>query len=265
MELLADRLALLRRALALTDDELAKVVYTIPSVLKSRQVETRLAALAAELGLSESALPGQTDPAGPEPKLKKVVLDFPNVLMLSAENVAGTVELLQTELGCEAHIVRTILLRVPSLLGLSREENLAPTLAFLKGTVFDGDAVVLTRFLRKAPRVLSSSLEGNLRPKWKFICDLLGNDRPEPQTGMLLRHSLEQRLRPRGGLLFQKAQVRHRGRGVLCLRVVSHNPTPHPPGARRSSPGTRNRAAEHSVARGRAELPTCRGGSPRRG
>ena len=223
MELLADRLALLCRALALTDDELAKVVYAIPSVLKSRQVETRLAALAAELGLSEGALPGQlpTDPAGPEPKLKKVVLDFPNVLMLSAENVAGTVELLQAELGCEAHIVRTILLRVPSLLGLSREENLAPTLAFLKGTVFDGDAVVLTKFLRKAPRVLSSSLEGNLRPKWKFICDLLGNDRPEPQTGMLLRHSLEQRLRPRGGLLFQKAQVRHRGQGVRCLCVVS--------------------------------------------
>ena len=40
-----------------------------------------------------------------------------------------------------------------------------------------------------APRILGSSLEKALRPKWDLICDILQDETPDPTAGYLLPYS----------------------------------------------------------------------------
>ena len=66
-------------------------------------------------------------------ELKKVVMKLPSVLSLSVEdNLAPTLEWLQTRLELDEAQLGKVVLTSPPLLGLSIEDNLAPKLQWLQ-------------------------------------------------------------------------------------------------------------------------------------
>ena len=161
---LRPRITVLRQRLSLKDDEMAALVRKYPRVILL-SVEERMDTLSEMLALSAE-------------ELRSLVLRYPQSLSLSAEeNVRPTCEALLALLGAadggtadasdddlvaQAE-VRTLVLRLPSCLGLSVEANLSPKLAFLTAELGVSPATLRALLLRE-PAVLGASLERSLRP-----------------------------------------------------------------------------------------------------
>jgi hypothetical protein len=98
-----------------------------------------------------------------EPELKKVVLALPTVLGLSYEdNIKPSLAKLQERLGLREAELKVVL-ALPSVLGFSYEDNLKPKLDHLQSEVgLTLDA--LRELVLRDSRVLSASLDASLRP-----------------------------------------------------------------------------------------------------
>ncbi len=108
--------------------------------------------------------------------LRIMVLRIPTVLGYSVEdNVAPKLDWLQTRFDLDDVQLRKMVLTLPSLLGYSVEDNVAPKLDWLQ-TRFDLDDVQLRKMVLTLPSLFNYSVEDNLEPKLEWLQKRLGLD-----------------------------------------------------------------------------------------
>ena len=118
------------------------------------------------------ALQGQLGLSDPE--LRKVVMRLPSVLGLSFEaNIEPSLAKLQGRLGLSQAELRKLVVAVPSVLGLSFEANIEPSLAKLQGRLGLSQAE-LRKVVMRMPSVLSYSFEANIEPSLAKLQGRLG-------------------------------------------------------------------------------------------
>ena len=120
------------------------------------------------------ALQGQLGLSDPE--LRKVVMRLPSVLGLSFEaNIEPSLAKLQGRLGLSQAELRKVVMRMPSVLSYSFEANIEPSLAKLQGRLGLSE-VELRKMVVALPPVLGYSFEANLSPKLDFLQSVLRLD-----------------------------------------------------------------------------------------
>jgi mTERF len=123
------------------------------------------------------------------------------LLAFSGEEVAARALWLRDSVGIPEDELRTLVVKLPSLLYLSVEHNLQPKLLWLKEALQLTDKE-LAAILAKYPCVLSFSLEANLQPKIAYLISGLGLTVEAVksmvmQLPQLLGYSLEGNLQPK--------------------------------------------------------------------
>lgn len=167
-----------------------------------------------------------------KPNLTRMVLKDPRMLRTNAKNVRQILEVFEDELGVGRSDIRAMLAKNCLTLTYKAEENILPTIQYLKNGEIgqclgmaerkgistllqpsDREDIVAERvkaLIMGHPKLLSSSIERNLKPKVEFFLEEIGLSRYEfgrvlyRRGGILLEANVERTLRVKVGYLRQK-------------------------------------------------------------
>eukprot|EP00249_Psilotum_nudum_P019401 c27233_g1_i2 orf=250-1797(+) len=127
--------------------------------------------------------------------ISRVLNRFPHVVGYSVdENLMPTVKYLKT-VGIKD--VCAFLINSPQVLGYSIAGNIEPTIHFLKGLGFTQEEVQI--ILNRYPQVLGLAIEGNLCPKWEFFVQTGWPKSQIVAFPQYFGYSIHKRIKPRFG------------------------------------------------------------------
>jgi mTERF domain-containing protein len=144
--------------LGLSDDELRKMVRSLPSIIGysfEGSIKPTLDAVQGHLGLSDD-------------ELRKMVRSLPQIIGLSFEaNIKPTLDALQGRLGLSDDELRKMVLNLPAIIGYSFEGNTKPKCDWLQQAL-GLDSAQLAGLLQKQGTLMSVSLDKSLVPNLAF-------------------------------------------------------------------------------------------------
>lgn len=174
-------------SLGIPDSRIGHIITATPSLF-SYSVENSLKPtvtyLLEEVGIEKN-------------DLAKVVQLSPQILVQRIDTSWTTrFNFLTRELGAPRDSIVKMVRKHPQLLHYSIEDGLLPRISFLRSIGMCNLEIV--KVLTSITQVFSLSLEGNLKPKYMYLVNELGNDvRSLTKYPMYLSLSLDQRIRPR--------------------------------------------------------------------
>lgn len=147
-----------------------------------------------------------------------------------SHNIMPTLNALQTRLGLSTRQLRHIILRMPSLIGISVDNNTKESSLdkhinfFLQEARMSKESIVVS--VLKQPSILQYSVESNLRPKLRFLLDELyiresAIERVIQSAPTLFGLSLEENLRPTIQLLRERCSLTDEQLSVIFETVPS--------------------------------------------
>jgi hypothetical protein len=132
--------------------------------------------------------------------LSKLVQTLPSVLGLSIEeNLEPKLVWLQERLSLDDKSLSKLVQRLPAVLGLSIEDNLEPKLSWLQERL-ELDCKSLCSVIQLLPSLLGMGIETNIDPTIEFYEDCVGSNaaiQMIAKNPRILGSSLEKRLKPR--------------------------------------------------------------------
>ncbi|XP_055801938.1 transcription termination factor MTERF9, chloroplastic [Solanum dulcamara] len=174
-------------SLGIPDSRIGQIITAAPSLF-SYSVENSLKPtvtyLLEEVGIEKN-------------DLAKVVQLSPQILVQRI-NTSWTTRFnfLTRELGAPRDSIVKMVRKHPQLLHYSIEDGLLPRINFFRSIGMRNSEIV--KVLTSITQVFSLSLEGNLKPKYSYLVNELGNEvRSLTKYPMYLSLSLDQRIRPR--------------------------------------------------------------------
>ncbi|KAF8414228.1 hypothetical protein HHK36_002228 [Tetracentron sinense] len=173
--------------LGIPDSRIGQIISAAPSLF-SYSVEHSLRPtvryLIEEVGIKEN-------------NLSKVVQLSPQILVQRIDNSWNTrFGFLSKELGAPRDNIVKMVTKHPQLLHYSIEDGLLPRINFLRSIGMRNSEIL--KVLTSLTQVFSLSLEANLRPKYLYLVNELGNEvKSLTKYPMYLSLSLDQRIRPR--------------------------------------------------------------------
>ncbi|XP_009759805.1 transcription termination factor MTERF9, chloroplastic [Nicotiana sylvestris] len=174
-------------SLGIPDSRIGHIITATPSLF-SYSVENSLKPtvtyLLEEVGIEKN-------------DLAKVVLLSPQILVQRIETSwTARYNFLTRELGAPRDSIVKMVRKHPQLLHYSIEDGLLPRIKFLRSIGMHNSEIV--KVLTSMTQVFSLSLEGNLKPKYLYLVNELGNEvRSLTKYPTYLSLSLDQRIRPR--------------------------------------------------------------------
>ncbi|MCE3215756.1 Transcription termination factor mterf9, chloroplastic [Datura stramonium] len=174
-------------SLGIPDSRIGQIITATPSLF-SYSVENSLKPtvtyLIEEVGIEKN-------------DLAKVVQLSPQILVQRIDTSwTARFNFLTRELGAPRDSIVKMVRKHPQLLHYSIEDGLLPRINFLRSIGMRNSEIV--KVLTSITQVFSLSLEGNLKPKYKYLVNELGNEvRSLTKYPMYLSLSLDQRIRPR--------------------------------------------------------------------
>lgn len=173
--------------LGIPDSKIGQVITAAPSIF-SYSVEDSLKPtvryLIEEIGIKESDL------------AKVVTLSPPMLVQRVDISWNDRFDFLSEELGASRESIVKMVRKHPQLLHYSIEDGLLPRINFLRSIGMDDSETL--KVLTSITQVFSLSLEGNLKPKYKYLVNELQNNvRSLTKYPTYLSLSLDQRIRPR--------------------------------------------------------------------
>ncbi|KAH6778581.1 Mitochondrial transcription termination factor family protein [Perilla frutescens var. frutescens] len=132
-----------------------------------------------------------------EKDISKVVQLSPQILVQRIDNTWNTrLSFLMKELDAPRQSIVKMVTKHPQLLHYSIEDGLLPRINFLRSIGMQNSDIL--KVLTSLTQVFSLSLEGNLKPKYKYLINELQNEvHSLTKYPMYLSLSLDQRIRPR--------------------------------------------------------------------
>lgn len=158
--------------------------------------------------------------------LRKAVLKQPSLLQYSVVNLRRKIEFFVDELRVPRTELPRMIMRQPSLMGLSLEDTLRPTATALMETCGLAPEE-LGNILDRSPNILSLSWKRNVEPTLGFLRDRLGMTQSQLKnivftTPRVLTHSVKSSLEPKLHMI--QASLNHEGSPQQATKVVLTNP-----------------------------------------